>query len=242
MDAEKKKGFNWLLLVSLFWGGIGIVCLGLGVFFLAFYDSPIDPQKGMGLLDYTLIGSVIAFPILSLIASLATFILSKINKRTALAIALLPIIPLIPIVAIFSWSSSPAKDNAGDATQLSECSAPVFDGGDGLTTTGCGLLQKGIQGSGDLSSTTEAHNWQFSTEAGRVKITVKNDGNSCPHVMVLDSNGKIVDGFEDENKLRLCPSGMITTGFFELTAPETGTYTLRVFSPETSGTYWVLIE
>ncbi|MFT3893724.1 MAG: hypothetical protein QM730_19010 [Anaerolineales bacterium] len=241
MTADKKSGFNWLILVSLFWGGIGIVCLGLGVFFLAFYDSPIDPQKGMGMLDYTLIGSVIAFPILSLIASLATFILSRVNKRIALTVALLPIIPLIPIIAIFSWSSS-SKDNTGDATQLSECSAPIFDGGDGLTTSGCGLLQKGVQGSGDLSATTEAHNWRFSTEAGRVKITVKNDGNSCPYVMALDSKGEIVDAFEDENKLRLCPSGMITTGFFEFTAPETGIYTLRLFSPEAPGTYWVTIE
>jgi hypothetical protein len=242
MNADKKTGFNWLILVSLFWGAIGILCLGLAVFFLAFYDSPIDRQKGMGLLDYTLIGSVFAFPILSFIASIGTWIASKFNKRTAIAVALFPFVALIPIIAIFGWTSSGTAKAQRDVIQVSECTQPVFDGGDGLFTTHCGSLQRGVQGSGDLSLTSEAHNWQFSAEAGQVKITVKNDGKSCPHVMVLDSNGKIVDGFEDENKLRLCPSGMITTGFFEFTAPETGTYTLRIFSPDTLGTYWISIE
>jgi hypothetical protein len=196
----------------------------------------------MGFLDYTLIGSVLSFPIACIISSLGIWILNKRSKGAAAFFALLPLIPLIPIIVIFSRPSSGTFMSQGDATQLLECTPPVFDGGDGLNTTGCGTLQIGMQGSGDLSMTGEAHNWQFTAQAGRVKIKVENDTNSCPHVMVLDSSGAVIDGFDDENDLRLCPSGMITTGFYEFTAPETETYTLRVFTPETPGMYWISIE
>jgi len=242
MAVDKKTGFNWLSIVGFVWAGMSPICLGLGLFFVAFYDSPINPQAGMGLLDYTLIGSVLSFPIVCVISSIGIWILNKSSKGAATFFALLPIIPLIPIIAIFNRSNSGNTPEVGDAIQVSECVAPVFDGGDGRNTTGCGSLEVGMNGSGILSTTAEAHNWQFTATSGLIKITVKNDGNSCPHVIVLDSRGGIVDGFEDENDLRLCPSGMITTGFFEFRAPTAGTYMIRVFSPETPGLYSINIE
>jgi hypothetical protein len=77
---------------------------------------------------------------------------------------------------------------------------------------------------------------------GPTKISIENDGNSCPHMIVLDPSGKIIEGFEDENSLRLCPSGLTTTGFFQFDPPTPGIYTLRLFSPDASGSYWLKIE
>lgn len=242
MNGEKKNGINWLSIIGFLWGVLCPICLGLGIFFIAFYDSPIDRQAGMGFLDYTLIWSVLSFPVLCLISSLGIWLLNKRNKRAATFVAILPIIPLIPIFAIFGGLGSPKTDKPGDDVQVSECISPLSYEADGLDTTGCGSLQSGIHGSGTLSTTSEAHNWQFSTESGLIKITVENDGNSCPHVIVLDSNAAPVEGFEDENNLRLCPSGMITTGFFEFNPPSPGSYTVRVFAPEKPGTYWLKIE
>jgi hypothetical protein len=242
MTAEQKTGSKWLTIVGFLWAVMSPICLGLGLFFIAFYDSPINPRAGMGLLDYTLIGSVLSFPIACVISSLGIWILNKRSKGAATFFALLPIIPLIPIIAIFNRSSSGNTPDLGDAIQVSECAAPVFDGGDGLNTTGCGSLEFGMNGAGTLSTTEEAHNWQFDATSGQVRITVRNDGSACPHVMVLDASGAIADGFEDENDLRFCPSGMITTGFFEFLPPAAGTYIIRVFSPETTGSYWIRIE
>ena len=243
MTTEKKTGTDILLtIVAFIWGSLSPICLGLGLFFMAFYDSPIDPQAGMGLVDNLLIVSVLSFPIFCILSSLGIVFLKKRSKAAATIVALLPIIPLIPIFAIFNSSSSGTPEDNRDVVQVSECVSPIFDGGDGLDTTGCGALQFGMRGSGTISTTSEVHHWQFSTESTQVKITVKNDGNSCPQLIVLDSDGQIVDGFEDENSLQLCPSGMITTGFFQFHAPKTGSYIIRVFSPETPGTYWVSIE
>lgn len=242
MTADKKTGSGWLTFLGFIWAILSPICLGLGVFFIAFYDSPINPQAGMGFLDYTLIGSVLSFPIVCVIASIGIWILNKRSKGAATFFALLPLIPLIPIILIFNRSNSSGKEDLGNAIQVSACTAPVYDGGDGLDTTGCGLLQIGMNGTGDLSTTAEAHNWQFTVDGGQVRISVRNDGSACPHVTVLNSSGEVVDGFEDENALRLCPSGMITTGFFEFQPPAAGTYLIRVFSPETSGTYWISIE
>lgn len=243
MTTEKKTGATILLtIVAFIWGSLSPICLGLGLFFIAFYDSPIDPQSGMGLLDNILIVSVLSFPILCILSTIGIAFLNKKNKVAATIVALLPIIPLIPIFTIFNSTSSGTPEEQGDVVQVSECVSPIFDAGDGQDTTGCGSLSFAMRGSGALSAISEAHNWQFSTESTQVKITIKNDGNSCPHLIVLDSDGQIVEGFEDENSLQLCPSGMITTGFFQFHAPKTGTYIIRVFSPKTPGTYWVSIE
>jgi hypothetical protein len=124
----------------------------------------------------------------------------------------------------------------------SECKSPIPNVGDGFETTRCGSLQAGITVSGTLNNTSDAHNWQFLSDSSPIKISVENDGNSCPQLVILDSNGNIVEGFEDENSLRLCPSGLTTTGFFQFDPPDSGTYFIRVFSPESSGEYWLKIE
>lgn len=242
MRSDRKTGSSWLTILSILWAVMSPVCLALGLFFVAFYDSPLESQAGLGLLDQVLIWSVLSFPIFCVIASLGIWFLKKRNKRAATFAALLPIIPLIPIFAIFGWTNPGTTENLGNALQVSECVSIVFDGGDGLDTTGCGALQAGVTGSGSLSITTEAHNWTFKAQSGQVRIMLKNDGDSCPHVTVLDSQGGIADGFKDENSLRFCPSGMTTTGFFEFRPPSAGTYIIRVFSPETPGKYWISTE
>lgn len=242
MRSNRRTGFSWLTLISILWALMSPVCLGLGLFFVAFYDSPLDPQAGMGLLDQVLIGSVLSFPIFCVVASLGIWFLKKRNKRAAGLAALLPVLPLIAIVAIFGWNNLGTTETLGSAAQVAECGSTIFDGGDRLETTGCGVLQAGRTGSGTLSTTNEAHNWIFTAQPGPVKIKLRNDGASCPHVMVLDSQGVIADGFEDENSLRFCPSGMNTTGFFEFRPSSSGTYILRVFSPETPGAYWISTE
>lgn len=242
MSGGRRTGLNWLAISAFVWAVISPVGLGLGLLFVAFYDSPIDPQAGMGVLDHVLIWSVLSFPLFCVISSLGVWFLHKRSHGAATFIALLPLIPLIPILAIFGWANAGTTDSLGNAVQVSECASVVFDGGDGLDTTGCGALQTGMAGSGALSTTTEAHNWVFTAQSGQVRITVKNDGNSCPHVMVLDLQGIIADGFEDKNSLRFCPSGMITTGFFEFRPSSTGSYIIRVFSPETPGAYWISAE
>jgi len=242
MNGGRKTGHTGLAVIALLWAVMSPICLGLGLFFVAFYDSPIDPRAGMGLLDYLLIWSVLAFPVFCVVSSLAVWFLYKRSTRAAIFAALLPIIPLIPIFAIFGRANSGPTPNPGSGVQVSGCASVVFDGGDGLETTGCGTLPAGMTGSGTLSTTAEAHNWAFTAQSGQVRITLKNDGDSCPQVMVLDSQGTIADGVEDENSLRLCPSGMITTGFFEFRPASTGAYIIRVFSPETPGTYWISTE
>ena len=242
MAGEKKSGISWLYIVGLLWGGISPICLGLGLFFIAFYDSPMDPKAGMGLLDYTLIWSVLSFPVICFISSLGIWFLKNRNKRLASYVALLPIIPLTLIFAIFAWVNSPKTQEQGEVISASECVSPVLDGGDGLTTTGCGSLEIGVRASGATSTTAEAHNWQFSTQTGQIKITIENDGNSCPHIIVLDSSGRIVEGFDDENSLIFCPNGLTTTSFYKFAPPNPGTYIVRLFTPDTPGAYWLKIE
>lgn len=244
MSGNKRFGLNWLMIVGFFWLIISPIWFGLSLLFIAFYDSPINPQGGMGFLDHVLIWSILSFPIFCVVSALSIWFLNKRNKSAATFAALLPIIPLIPIFVIFSWANSEATKEQGNVTQISECTSAVFDGGDGLNTTGCGALQIGVIGSGVLPTTAEAHNWGFTTEAGQVRITVRNDGHSCPHVIVLDSQGAIADSFEYENSLRLCTSDgdTITTGFFEFSPPGAGSYTIRLFSPEMTGAYQMHIK
>lgn len=242
MSNERKPGGCLLTIVGIGWAVLSPVCLGLSLFFIAFYDSPLDPRAGMGLLDYILILSVLAFPVLCAIASLGIWILNKRSRGAATLAALLPTLALVPIIAIVGWANADAGDRGGPGTPAAACGAEVVDGGDGLPTTACGTLHAGVTGTGTLATTEEAHNWEFSTESGVLRITLKNDGQSCPHVRVLDARGQLADGFEDENNLRLCPTDMITTGFFEFQPARPGTYTLRVFSPEAPGAYWVSIE
>jgi hypothetical protein len=106
------------------------------------------------------------------------------------------------------------------------------------------VLVNGLIATGITENTAEAHNWQFSTQSSnQMTITIENDGNSCPQIIILDSSGKVIEGFEDENKLSLCPSGMTTTSFYYFNnALADHTYILRLFSPNAPGVYWLKIE
>lgn len=237
-----KSGTILLTLASLLWGGLGIVCIGLSFFFIAFYDSPIDPEAGLGISDYTLIGSVLAFPIFCLISSLGIWFLKNRSKGLATILAILPIIPLSFFVFFFTRSDSSFMKDSQNITLASECEPSTAEIEDGLETGQCGSLQVGNTVSGTLNSTSEAHNWQFSAEQSPMQISIENDDTSCPHIVILDANGNVVDGFEDENDLRLCLSGLTTTGFYQFVPPRPGMYIIRVFSPEAAGSYWLKIE
>jgi hypothetical protein len=247
MDIEKKKRFNWLIIVSVLLGGTGCICLGLAFFFISFYDSPIGGvAAGMGAMDSTLIGSVFAFPITCLVAALGVLLLRK-RTVAALIVTLLPGIPLVLIFAIFGWTNFTSCGSVFCQTsgiqgpvsniQAAECGTAVVDGGDGLVTTSCGELQSGVVSKGKTGSTSEAQNWQFSAQAGK-KVTISiESGASCPQIKILDSAGSLVDGFEDENSLHFCPSGMISTSFFYFVPPADGTYIIRLITPKQAGSY-----
>ena len=242
MNASGKSRTILLTIIGFIWAGLGIVCLGLAFFFLAFYDSPIDPKAGMGVLDYAFIGSVFVFPVFCLISSFGIWVLKNRSKGLAIFVALLPLLPLSFVAIMFARPTSSLMNDSENVQVVSECESPVPDIGDGLETTRCSSLQAGSTVSGTLNDTSEAHNWQFTSDGGPIKISVENDGNSCPYLLILDSKGNVAEKFEVENSLRLCPSGLTTTGFFQFDPVDPGTYFIRVFSPESSGDYWLKIE
>jgi hypothetical protein len=256
MTIKKERNLDWLIQprkIPWYWGAIGILCICPAGFFVAFYDSPLS-GGGMGFLDYVLIFSVISFPLVCLGSSFGIWFLKDKNKKLAFYLTLLPALPLIIIFAVFTWSniSSCGSFNCegvstlqeqGNAIQAADCALPIFDGEDGLDTTGCGSLDVGVNATGSTSSTSEAHNWQFSAQHGnQITITIENDGKSCPQISILDSSGSVIEGFKDENSIQICPSGMTTTSFFYFDPPTNGTYILRLITPKTSGAYWLKIE
>ena len=256
MAIEKDRKLNWLIeprRILWYWAALGILCICPAGFFVAFYDSPLSGD-GMGVLDYVLIFSVISFPIVCLGSSVGIWFLKDKHKNLAFYVALLPVLPLISIFAAYTWwnlsscgsfncQSASTMQEQGNATHASECVLPVVDGGDGLDTTGCGVLEVGVNATGITSSSLEAHNWQFSAQNGnQITISIENDGKSCPQISILDSSGSVIEGFKDENGIHLCPGGMTTTSFFYFDPPTDGTYILRLITPSTPGAYWLKIE
>lgn len=241
MSTEKRRRFNLLSLIALLWGLSSPVCLVMAVFFVAFYDSPANPEAGLGVTDTLLIGTVFAFPILAFLSSLGIWILNHRNRSAAIFVSVLPLIPLIPLILVFTRPSSNLMKDLQDADTASECRPPVPDIGDGLTTTRCGSLQNGQTVTSVFASTSEAHHWQVMVE-GPINIMIENDGVSCPRLMVLDQSSNIVEGFEERNELVLCVDDMTTTSHFQFSPAAPGTYILRVFSPEASGQYWLQIK
>ena len=97
---------------------------------------------------------------------------------------------------------------------------------------------------GETEKTTDAHYWRFTAQnSSQVRIAIKNDGKSCPQIRIFDSNGQVVEGFEDENELRSCLEGMITTSFYTFNSPNMDvTYYIRLVTPESPGEYWMKVE
>lgn len=241
MSTETRKGFNGLSLIALFWGLLSPVCLVMAVFFVAFYDSPVNPQAGLGWTDTLLIGTVFAFPIVAFLSSLGTWFLNHRSRPAAIVMSLLPLIPLVPLIIVFIRPNSNLMKDLSNVDTASECTGSIPDIGDGLRTTRCGMVEFGRTVSSTFNSTSEAHHWQLSVQ-GLTRIMIENDGLSCPRLMILDQDGNVVEGFKERNDLVLCIDDMTTTSHFEFSPPAPGTYILRVFSPEAAGQYWLQIE
>ncbi len=245
-----KASQKWFYGVSLIWGGIGLVCIVPALFFVAFYDSP----SKLGSVDYLAILSAISFPVVCLVSSIAILVLGKIHRKLAVYVSLLPILPLVAFFSILflrnlfscgslSCDTSSTLRGHGKATPIANCAPPILDMEDGLDTTGCGTLEPAMIGTGKTRGTSEAHSWRFSTQ-NRVQLTLvlENDGKSCPQIRIFDSSGKMVEGFEDRNRVSFCAGGMISTGYYKFQPPADGIYIVRVVTPQSPGAYWLRIE
>jgi hypothetical protein len=243
MVTAKERILNaWLTIVAVLGGLVGVVSFvpAWGGAFFGFIAGAF--KSLMGLL---LLGIAISFPIVCLGSSLGILLLKRKNQRLALQLSLLPPLFVILVWAGFVWSDVASRSNLlqsqGNTSSLAECVSPVFDGGDSLETTGCSVLEAGVTAAGVTKSISEAHNWQFFTESTQVAITIESN-ESCPQIRILDSGGKVIESFEERNATRMCPSGMVTTAFYNLNLPASGTYILRLITPETPGAYWIKIR
>ncbi len=256
---DKGKNVIWLNLASIFWAVVGVLAICPAVFFVAFYDSPVSGTT-LGGLDIILIFSMVAFPVVCLVASVLTWLMKRRNLRMATFTALLPILVglvFFGTIGLVNWTDCGSLSCAGahllknqdSNSQLAECSLPVVDGqsqvdgGDGLVTSGCGTLELWEIFEGTFASGSEAHNWEITLEnPGQVSITIENDGQSCPLVKVLDPSGQVVEAFEERNNLRLCPQGMTSTSAYTYLSPTAGTLIIRLTSPQGAGAYWIKVQ
>jgi hypothetical protein len=112
-----------------------------------------------------------------------------------------------------------------------------------LLTIGCGVIENGV-GEGTIESASTAHNWQFTANhGGQLMISLKNDGKSCPNILLLDANGKAVEGFSETNNQPSCLEGMLSTTNYFFRNPVAGkVYLIRVITPCSPGAYWLKIE
>ncbi len=245
LEKRKKVWDRWPVLVGILWGVIGLASICLAGAIVAFFDNP-SPNWNAN--DF-FIFSVISFPIVCILASLAILIFRNRNKILLAAITLLPLAPLLLVVVGSDWMNystcgkldcSPPtfQEKIKHAEQIGSCNPPGLDGGDGLTTTGCGSLAIGTSGTGITKDPSEAQDWQFSAQNGnQLQILVSGNG-ICPHIRILDSGNKVIQGFEAENGHNTCPgSSLVDMYGYYFTPPATGIYTLRVFTPTTPGEY-----
>ena len=208
------------------------------------------------LISYAFYIGTTAYPLVYLFCVGFAIAGARKKSNAALGCALGPIgylLLLVGLAAMWSFaekgiSTLQELQEQGSASHIAKCAPPVLlDGGDGLSTTGCGVLEVGGAGDGMTGNTSEAHNWEFKVESSplfynRLTITVKNDRKSCPDIRILDLSGRTAKGFEDRKLPPLCPDGLITTSFFYFNPSGNGTYIIRVFTPKTPGTYWLKIE
>jgi len=243
----------WLIIAGVLWGVIGVLSICLAGVIIAFFDQPSPNWNA----NYFFIFSVISFPIVCIISSLGIWIFRNKYKRLTVSITLLPILPIILILTGEAWMNfsscgkfdcSPPtfQEQVGSAQQIGTCTSPILDGGDGLTTTGCGTLDFGTSVTGITKSLSEAQNWQISVQgSGRLTISIASNG-VCPQIRILDSSDQFIKAFEEENHYNysgICMGGtMIETTFYYFTPPAKGTYVIRVVTPINSGKYVLKIE
>jgi len=239
MAIEKERKLSWFYISSLLWGVIGVLGIcSAGAVILSY--SPTPNWNANNFFVY----SVISFPIICIASSVGIRFLKVKYKKLAFYVSLLPVLPLILIYVGSNWMSEsyPTMRKQGNATPVAKCALPVLDDGDGLETTGCGLLEDDMPVTGITNSTSEAHNWQFSYQGtGGVTITVENDGKSCPQIRFLDSSGRVIEGSTVDYELDQCPN---VVSRFEFNPPRNGNgeYILRLITPKTVGAYWLNIH
>lgn len=208
------------------------------------------------LISYAFYIGTLAYPIVYLLGAGLAIVGARKKSKLAMGFAFSPIGYLLLLVGLaVIWalaekgtSTLQALAEQGSAARITQCApAGLLDGGDGLRTTGCGVLVVGGTSTAVIGNTLEAHNWELKVASdplfyNRLTITLKNDGKACPGIRILDSGGRPANGFEPQKGAPLCPEGLITTSFFYFTPSSNGTYILRVFTPKTPGTYWLKIE
>lgn len=202
------------------------------------------------LISYAFYIATTAYPLVYLFCVGLAIVAARKKSNAALGFAFAPIgylLLLVGLVAIWSIaemgiSTFQELESQGNAAQILKCApSGLVDGGDGLSTTGCGILEAGLTGTGVIGA-QEAHNWEFKARSSyRMTITVTNDRKSCPDITILDSSGKTAPGFDDRNP-PICLDGMTTTSNYYFTPSGSGTYIIRVFTPKTPGRYMLKIQ
>jgi fumarate reductase subunit D len=199
-------------------------------------------------LAYGFFIGLLVYPVIFLLFAVLALINIIRNHPSATRFAFAPIGYILLLVALFGLllftehrvNTSRAQVST---TAVAECTLPVVDGGDGLSTTGCGVLEIGETVSGTTGSPGDAHNWELLVAGpSRFSITLKNDEVSCPDLRVLSLDGQLAPGFELREYASLCPEGMTSTAFFYFNPPEGGSYILRVFTPDSPGGYFLEIK
>ena len=245
MAAKKGSRLNWLNILIFLWFATGLACVVPTVLVGPFlFDSPGSSGSP---LPWLVLGSLISFPVVSIISGMGTWALKSRFKYPALALSLLPLLSLGLIGLIFVGMSLFAPQKSNNTVQVQAppmeaggCGGIHFDGGDGLATTGCGLVGIGQTVTGTTRTTSEAHNWEFEIMGSiPIPISIKNDGKTCPQLVILDSSGKVVESFARENARKCTGGGVVETQVFTFKqhGPGNQTYTLRVSMPKTPGSY-----
>jgi hypothetical protein len=202
------------------------------------------------LLSYTFYIATTVYPLVYLFCVASAIIAARKQNNRALGFAFAPIgylLFLVGLSAIWSFAEtniSTLQEQIEQArtSHVAKCApSALVDGGDGLRTTGCGVLEIGKPSSGVIADTVEAHNWEFQvTSLDRMMITITNDKKSCPDIRILDSGGKPATGFEHESPR--CYDGLLSGSNHYFTPSGNGTYFIRVFTPKTPGKYSLYIQ
>ena len=168
----------------------------------------------------------------------------------AFIVSLFPLIPLsLMVLTLAGMGLFPHKESTIQVQvppiEAGRCGNQNFDGGDSLATTGCGIMSIGRVVMGTTQKTSEAQNWEFEIMGSYpIPISVKNDGKTCPQMVIFNSKGRIVEAFTKENG-RKCQSGdLVETQIFTFKqhGPDNETYVIRVSTPNTPGSYWLSIN
>lgn len=186
-----------------------------------------------------LIGSRILFAKKFLKASVLFAIMPSINFIWLLSLFLLPLFHSLYVT--FVPEENPPIIEQDIIGHVSECEPPMLDGGDGLDTTGCGTLEVGVIGNDTISSISESHNWQFTAQQGeKIKLLLL-PTDECPTLKFkfLDPQGQIIKRLYITGSSSSCLYKARTYDFYP---PTTGTYILRIETPEYPGEYRIEIE